>query len=79
MELLAVQRYCPAYVNWTFFKVREDTRAWLRTTTFLSRLYKEEEKEIILTYKQVVLYKTGLKGQSAFAVLLAQMGQMSRR
>ena len=43
MELLAVQRYWPAYVNCTFFKVREETRAWLRTTMFLSRLCGQEE------------------------------------
>lgn len=46
MELLAMQRYRPAYVNWTFFKVREETRAWLRTTMFLSKLYKEEKENI---------------------------------
>lgn len=44
MELLAVQMYWPAYVNWTFFKERDDTRAWLRTTIFLSRLCSKDKK-----------------------------------
>lgn len=45
MELLAVQRYWPAFVDCTYFRVREDTRASLRTTTLLSRLYRKREKE----------------------------------
>lgn len=45
MELRAVQRYCPAWLNCTYFRVREDTRASLRTTTFPSRLCEEEERE----------------------------------
>lgn len=52
MELLAVHRYWPAYVNWMFFKVREETRAWVRTTMFRSRLYKKRRrKHIILIVK----------------------------
>lgn len=56
MAFWAVQRYWPASVNWTYFKVREDTRAWLRTTIFLSRLYKEEEREFSHSNSLTFLY-----------------------
>lgn len=39
-----MQRYWPAYVNCTFFRESDDTRAWLRTTMFLSRLCSRGEK-----------------------------------
>lgn len=61
MELLAVHRYWPAYVNWTFFKVSEDTRAWLRTTIFLSRLCSKERKGPgqVITFSIRLLLLTG--------------------
>lgn len=40
---------------------------------------KKKRKKLFSLIKQVVLYNTGLKDQSVFVVLLAQMGQMSRR
>ena len=54
MELLAVQRYWPAYVNWTFFSVRDETRAWLRTTMFRSRLCNKEEVAITLISREIL-------------------------
>ena len=38
MVLLAVQTYSPASVYWMLFSVRDDTRAWLRTTMCPSRV-----------------------------------------
>lgn len=41
MVLLAVQTYSPASVYWMLFRVRDDTRAWLRTTMCPSRVCQE--------------------------------------
>lgn len=41
MVLLAVQIYSPASVYWMLFRVRDDTRAWLRTTMCPSRVCQE--------------------------------------
>lgn len=44
--LLAVQMYSPASVYWMLFSVREDTRAWLRTTMCPSRVCREGTESV---------------------------------
>lgn len=44
--LLAVQMYSPASVYWMLFRVRDDTRAWLRTTMCPSRVCQEGTKSV---------------------------------
>lgn len=46
MVLLAVQMYSPASVYWMLFRVRDDTRAWLRTTMCPSRVCREGRESI---------------------------------
>lgn len=44
--LLAVQMYSPASVYWMLFRVRDDTRAWLRTTMWPSRVCREGTESV---------------------------------
>lgn len=44
--LLAVQMYSPASVYWMLFRVREDTRAWLRTTMCPSRVCRKGTESV---------------------------------
>lgn len=46
MVLLAVQMYSPASVYWMLFRVRDDTRAWLRTTMCPSRVCRGERESV---------------------------------
>lgn len=45
MVLLAVHTYSPASVYWISLRVRDDTRAWLRTTMRPSRVWQERNWE----------------------------------
>lgn len=45
MVLLAVHTYSPASVYWISLRVRDETRAWLRTTMRPSRVWQERNWE----------------------------------
>lgn len=46
MVLLAMHTYSPASVYWISFRVRDDTRAWLRTMMRPSRVWQERKREL---------------------------------
>lgn len=61
MALRAVQRYSPASVYWAYFRVREDTRASLRTNTSPSGLWTQRQEgkihcKIHTSFSQLIVF-----------------------